>query len=49
MKGLPAGENTIRGVIQNFFNRPGVQVANCSPENFVQAIMTAVGTAKKQL
>ncbi len=49
MKGLRAREESIRGVIQNFFNRPGVQVPNCLPENFVQAIMTAVGKTEKKL
>ena len=49
IKGLQAREEGIRGFIQNFFNRPGVQVPNCSPENFVQAIMTAVATAKKKI
>lgn len=48
VKGLPAREEAIRGVVQNFFSRPGVQAPNCSPENFVQAIMTAAGAAKKK-
>jgi len=48
IKGLPAREEAIRHVIQDFFARPGVQVPNCSPENFVKAIMTAVENAREK-
>lgn len=48
IKGLEAREEVIRGIMQNFFNRPGVQVPNCSPQNFAQAIMAAVEKATKK-
>jgi lipoate-protein ligase A len=48
IRGLEGKEEVVRGVVQNFFNRPGVQVPNCSPHDFVQAIMSAVGAAKRR-
>jgi lipoate-protein ligase A len=47
VRGLEGRAEIVSTVIQKLFSRPGVQVANCSPENFVQAIMTAVERAKK--
>lgn len=53
IRGLEAGEEVLRQAVEDFFRRPGVQVANCSPENFVQAILTAVekavGTSDRRL
>jgi hypothetical protein len=48
IQGLLGREGAIRETVQKFFNRAGVQVPNCAPENFVQAIMTAVKTANKK-
>jgi len=47
IKGLKGREENVREVIQNFFNRPGVQVPNCSAEHFVQVIMTAAEKGRK--
>jgi lipoate-protein ligase A len=47
IRGLEGRAEVVTKVIQDLFSRPGVQVANCSPENFVQAILTAVERAKK--
>lgn len=46
VKGLKGREQDVRKVIENSFNRPGVQVPNCSPDNFVQVIMKAVEKAR---
>jgi lipoate-protein ligase A len=47
IRGLEAEEGVLRRTVEDFFRRPGVQVPNCSPENFVQAILTAAGNAWK--
>ena len=49
VKGVQSREEAIREVIGKLFNRPGVQVPNCSPENFVEAIMTAVDKTKRKI
>jgi len=46
IKGLQGREESVRGVIQNFCSRLGVQTPNCSAEHFIQVIMTAVEKAK---
>ena len=46
VKGLKAKEQNVREVIEEFFMRPGVQVPNCSPDDFVQAIITAISRRK---
>jgi hypothetical protein len=47
IRGIEGREEVVSKVIQELFSRPGVQVAGCSSENFVQAILTAVEKAKK--
>jgi len=47
IRGLEAGEEVLQRAVEDFFHRPGAQVANCSPENFVQAILTAAVKAWK--
>jgi lipoate-protein ligase A len=47
IRGIEGREEVVSKVIQELFSRPGVQVAGCSFENFVQAILTAVEKAKK--
>jgi len=47
IRGIEGREEAVSGVIQKLFLRPGVQAAGCSPENFVQAILTAVEKTKK--
>jgi lipoate-protein ligase A len=47
IRGLEGRAEVVTKVIQDLFSRPGVQVAGCSPEHFVQAILTAVEKAKK--
>jgi len=47
IRGIEGREEAVSGVIQKLFLRPGVQAAGCSPENFVQAILTAVEKARK--
>ena len=46
IKGLQGREEKVRGVIQNFCSRPGVQIPSCSAEHFIQVIMVAVEKAK---
>ncbi len=48
IKGLPVREVLIKEGVQKFFDRAGVQVPNCAPQDFVRAIMTAVETARKK-
>jgi hypothetical protein len=48
IRGLEAEGGVLRRTVEDFFRRPGVQVPNCSPENFVQAILTAVEKAWKR-
>jgi lipoate---protein ligase len=47
VRGLEGAERVVGEVIRKIFSRPGVQVAGCSPEHFVQAILSAVENAKK--
>jgi lipoate-protein ligase A len=47
IRGIEGREEVVSEVIQKSFRRPGVQAAGCSPENFVQAILTAVEKARK--
>ena len=47
IRGMEGREDAVSGVIQKLFRRPGVQAAGCAPENFVQAILTAVEKARK--
>ncbi len=47
IRGMEGRAEVVTKVIQDLFSRPGVQVAGCSPENFVQAIVAAVERAKK--
>lgn len=48
IRGREGREGVVREVIQKLMNRPAVQVPNCSPEDFVQAVMTAVAKAKNR-
>jgi lipoate-protein ligase A len=45
IKGAKGAEGDVAGKVRSFFQRPGVQIANCSPEDFVQVIMGAVEKA----
>ena len=47
LRGLEGREEIVGEVIQKIFSRPGVQVAGCSPDPFVQAILSAVEKANK--
>lgn len=47
IRGIEGREEAVSEVIRKLFRRPGVQAAGCSPENFVQAILTAVEKTKK--
>jgi hypothetical protein len=49
IRGMEAREEPVSEVIRKLFLRPGVQVAGCAPENFVQAILTAFEKAKKPI
>lgn len=47
LRGLEAGEEVLRQAVEGFFRRPGAQVPNCSPGDFVLAILTAAEKAWK--
>jgi lipoate-protein ligase A len=47
IRGIEAKEEAVSEGIQKLFRRPGVQVAGCGPEAFVQTILTAVEKARK--
>jgi hypothetical protein len=47
IRGMEGREEAVSEIIQKLFRRPGVQVAGCAPENFVQAVLTAVEKARK--
>ena len=47
VRGKEGREEVVGEVIRKIFSRPGVQVAGCSPEHFVQAILSAVEKGKK--
>jgi lipoate-protein ligase A len=49
VRGLEGREEVVGDVIRKIFDRPGVQVAGCSPDHFVQAILSAVEKAEKKI
>jgi hypothetical protein len=49
VRGLEGREEVLSEVLRKIFSRPGVQVAGCSPDHFVQAILAAVEKAEKKI
>ena len=45
LQGVGATEDEIGKVVRSFFQKPGVQVANAKPEDFIQALLGAVKKA----
>lgn len=45
--GVPGKEAPVGDVVREFFHRPGAQMPNCSPEDFVRAILQAVASARQ--
>ena len=42
LKGGPGTETEISAVVHSFFQKPGVQIANTKPEDFIRAIVGAI-------
>ena len=45
LKKIKGEEKSVLEVVRSFFHRPGVQIANCSAEDFTRAVMGAVQNA----
>ncbi len=46
LRGVKATGEKMEGVVRSFFQRPGVEIANAKPEDFVQALLGAVKKAE---